>query len=76
MKNPNHMPKKLYLVWVLDEPTHECEYYNQYETLEDAVSAEGDNCKVYVANIKYLGTYKKSVKIIKSKKEKNGTTKK
>lgn len=61
-------PKKMYLVWMdgVDE-----QYYNQYFTLEDAVSGHSDGVEVFIADIKFLGNFERSFKIVKSKTKKS-----
>lgn len=60
-------PKKLYLVWKDGEDE---QYYNQYFSLEDAVSEEGDGVEVLQAKLTPIGAYKRSVRIVKTKKSK------
>lgn len=60
-------PAKLFLVWMDGEDE---QYYNQYSSLEDAVSSEGDGVEVFTATPVSLGKFERSVKIVKSKKQK------
>lgn len=53
-------PKTLYLVW---EEDGDCGYFMQYDTLLDAVSEGGEGCEVYRAPVKFLGRFKKTVKV-------------
>lgn len=65
-------PKVLYLVW---ESDGDIGYFNQFETLVDAVSDGGEGCEVYRAPVKYLGQFKKSVRVkcLRVKKTKTAT---
>lgn len=57
--------KTLYLVW---QQEGDCTYWNQYESLEEAVGSEGGkNVTVYEATPKLVGTYDSSVKTVLSK---------
>lgn len=70
------VPKTMYVVWMDGEDE---QYFNQYNSLEDAVS-ENPNEEVFEAKLKSLGRFELFVKkvIKKSKKTKkeiyNGTT--
>lgn len=55
--------KKVFMVWEGDDSQEK--YWNQYETLEDAVSDKGDGVDVYVAEPRFLGRYKRSVNVLK-----------
>lgn len=59
-------PKEIYMVWETDG---DCGYFLQYDSLKDAVCSHGDKTEVYFAKPQFLGTYEKSVKIVKSKKK-------
>lgn len=58
-------PNKLYLVWQEND-----QFFNQYDTLEDAVSDNGDNTEVYIADIRKLGVFNRQVSVVKVKKKK------
>lgn len=62
---------KQYGVWNTDNDTG---YWDLYDSVEDAVSTHGDGCEVYIIVPKKLGTFKRSVKIVKIKKRKKKTT--
>lgn len=62
------MSKELFLVWK-DDPNEQ--FYNQYDSLEDAVCDEGENgdaVEVFHVVPKSLGIFRKSYKIVKAKK--------
>lgn len=59
---------KLFLVWQSGENE---QFWNQYDSLENAVLSEGDGTEVFEATVKSLGVYERSVKFVKSKKEKS-----
>lgn len=54
--------KQIFMVWQREEE-HGCSYWNQYPTLEDAVSENGDGTEVWVAEPRRLGSYRRSVEI-------------
>lgn len=64
------MQKKIYMVWQGGENE---QFFNQFETIEDAVYSEGDVAEVYVAEPKYLGKFKRKVEMVKIKKRKKKT---
>jgi hypothetical protein len=45
-------------------------YWSLYETVEDAVSDQGDGTEVYRAEFKPIGRFKRAVKIQRIKKRK------
>ncbi len=70
MKKPT-----IYLVWMDGEDE---QYYNQYFTMADAVSDNGDGVEIYSATPKYRGKFKSKTAIVKIKQRKrrikNGKT--
>jgi hypothetical protein len=42
-------------------------YWVVFDTKEDAVSCEGDGCKLYEAQPTYIGKYERSVKLARWK---------
>lgn len=66
MKKNDKQAAKLFMVW---QEADASQYFNQYTTIEDAVSSEGDNCEVWVAEPKYLGTFCRDVRVVKSKRK-------
>jgi hypothetical protein len=62
---------KLYLVWCQEqEDDVDSGFWNQYTSLEDAVSTEGDSVEVFIATPKRLGKFKRAVKTIRIKTRK------
>lgn len=61
---------KVYLVWQEDPNDETTRYWNQYATLEDAVSENGDGCEVYLAEPKFIGRFKSKAEIVKIKRRK------
>lgn len=64
---------KIYLVWNEDdvnEDNSDGAYWEQFNTIEDAVSTRGDGCEVWVAEPRLLGVYKRKVEMVKVKKRK------
>jgi len=59
--------KELFLVWQggADE-----QFYNQYESLVDAVSSEEEGTEIFEAKLTSLGSYRLVTKMIKEKKSK------
>lgn len=60
--------KAVYLVLQTNEEGYE--YYNQYDSLNDAVSSEKEPVEVYRAIPRLVGKFKKAAKIIRVKKRK------
>jgi hypothetical protein len=60
-------PSKLFLVWneenVAGDP--DGAYFEQYNTLEDAVASSEDPVEVYLAEIKPLGRHKTETRVVK-----------
>ena len=54
--------EKIYLVWQDGEDEN---YYNQYESLEDAVSSEEEPVEVFEADLKSLGQFRMQTKVVK-----------
>ncbi len=59
--------EKLYLVWQDGEDE---QYYEQYESLEDAVTSRDEPVQVYEATVKSIGAYEVLPTKIKLKKVK------
>lgn len=62
--------KKMYLIKMTDDNDPDNRYWNQFETLEDAVSEGGDGTEVYYAEPKLLGKFKRKAEIVKIKSRK------
>jgi hypothetical protein len=45
-------------------------YWMLYDSLEDAVSSEGDGCEIYRFTPKFIGRYKRKAEIVKIKARK------
>lgn len=61
---------KIFLVWAEPErDTLDDAYWEQYETLEDAVSANGDDTEVWAAYPTRLGKFKRKTEIVKEVKK-------
>lgn len=60
-------PNTIYLVWMGLEGE---QYYNQYFSLEEAVSDNDENVDIYQANLKVLGQFKVVMKLVKKKQSK------
>ena len=60
-------PKELFLVWQDDESE---QFYNQYETLREAVAAEVKGAEVFKAQLSSLGSFEVKTKVIKRKNKK------
>lgn len=58
----------LYLVWMDGEDE---QYYNQYQTIGEAISDNGDGVEIYSARPVYRGRFKSKVAIVKIKKRRN-----
>lgn len=56
----------IYLVWVQEADGG---FWNQYESVEDAVSDQGEGTEVYSCVPQFLGCYERKVLLIKSKKK-------
>lgn len=61
---------KQYAVWQKNEQEP---YWNYYDTLEDAVSENGDGCEVFVFEGRLLGKFKRKVELVKIKRRKKRT---
>lgn len=61
------MKKEVYLVW---QNAEDEQFFNQYDSLEDAVASEENPVEVYLAKPKMLGTFKVATKVVKSRKGK------
>ena len=59
-------PKVLYFVYQDGEDE---QYYNQYESMEDAVSDSSNPVEVFEAKLNLLGTFQKSYRIAKVSKK-------
>jgi hypothetical protein len=59
--------KNIYLVWQDGEDE---QYWNQYESLIDAVTGEPDGAEIFEALPKSIGRYELQTKLKKSKKAK------
>lgn len=59
---------KIYLVW--DENDHDEGYWQQYSSLDDAISSNDGHANVYIATPRRIGTFKIASKIIRIKKRK------
>ena len=59
---------KQFLVRNEEEP--DSPYWEMYDSVEDAVSANGDGTEVYVAEPKFLGKFKRKVELVKIKQRK------
>lgn len=66
----NGMKKIQYGVWTKEGVSADEEYWLLFDTIEDAVSCEGDGCEVYRLEAKFVGRFKRAVKIAKIKKRK------
>lgn len=53
----------LYLIWNETD-------WEQFESLEDAVSSAGDGCEVYIAEPRLLGKFKLKAEVVKIKTRK------
>lgn len=60
-------PLKQYAVWESDN--HEDSYWLYYDSIEDAVSQQGDGCDVYVFEGKLVGKFKRKVEMVKMKRK-------
>jgi hypothetical protein len=60
-------PKELFLVWQDGEDE---QLYNQYWSLAEAVSGEGESAEIFEAKLTSLGYYKLVTKTVKTKKPK------
>lgn len=60
MKNSEEIPQKnkVYLVWQEPDIEGENGYWNQYDSISDAVRENGDGSEVYVSTPKRLGKYR------------------
>lgn len=67
------MKKIQYGVWNEEETDG---YWQLFNTIEDAVSFEGDGCEVYRLEAKFIGRFKRAVKIAKIKKRKRKKSRK
>lgn len=68
----NKNVKKIYLTFNSENQDEETEgYWDQYESIEDAVATHGDGVEVYEANIQFLGEFKRKVELVKVKSRKN-----
>jgi len=56
--------KPVYLVW---QDGEDLEFWNQYESLNDAVSSEEEPVEVYRAQPRLVGKFKKAAKLIRVK---------
>lgn len=68
-------PTKLYLVWEEDDSMSAGGYFNQYDTLTEAVQAYRGQAEIYVANIKRLGQFKMQTKCVRVKSRKKKVNK-
>ena len=64
-------PKRIYLVWVLENEDKDDEYgfFEQFDHLEDAVK-EHEKEDIYVATPKLLGKFVSKVKMVRVRKRK------
>lgn len=62
------MQKELYFVWRGEE---DGQYFEQYDSLEDAVTSNSSGVEVFKAELKSLGLFKVVTKVVKAKKGKN-----
>lgn len=70
MKNDGKkIPTKQYMVWMAPEDENDCGYFEQFNTIADAVDSHGD-VEIYKADIKPIGKYKSQTKIVKIAKRK------
>lgn len=64
-------PKELFLVW---QDSEDELFFNQYETLQDAVACEekddDESVEVYKASLQRLGEYKITTNVVKQKQPK------
>lgn len=67
MTQAKNRPTKLYLVWESDLESPDGGYFNQYETLHDAVQSTGGLVEVFIASIKRLGTFRMSTNAVRVK---------
>lgn len=65
MKTKDPKFRKMYLVWEENEGEGGSGFWGQYDTLEDAVSDKGDGCEVFTAEPTRLGTFRRSVEIVR-----------
>jgi len=68
-------PTKIYLVWEDDNAFEVGGYFNQYDTLTQAVQAYGGQAEVYVADVKRLGQFKMQTKCVRVKSRKKKVNK-
>ncbi len=67
---PSTPNKVQYGVWVEDGTDEDpCNYWILFDSIEDAVSDQGDGVEVYRLDAVYAGTFKRSVKMQKIKKK-------
>lgn len=62
--------QKLYLVWNEPGSTDETGYYDQYASIEDAVSDHGDGTEVFAAEPHLIGRFRRKVAVMKIKARK------
>lgn len=61
--------KKIYLVF--NEDDNDSQFWEQYESLVDAVSSHGDGVEVYTAQPKRLGCFKRKASLVRIKQKKS-----
>ena len=62
--------KTVFGIWEGDYTTTDGDFWNQYDSLEDAVADKGDGCEVYALEPRYLGKFKRKVEMVKIKRRK------
>lgn len=67
-------PDKVYLVWNGPYGSDGESYYTQYNSLADALDANGDGCEIYVAKVKRLGKFKRKNILVRIKARKKRKT--
>lgn len=60
-------PKELFLIWEEDTDLDNLGYYNQFNTLEDAVSSS-PGMEIFKATVESIGCYELVTKLVKTKK--------
>lgn len=56
-------PMTQFAVWTTEQVDAEASYWMLYDTLEDAVSDNGDGTEVYKFEATLVGTFRRAVKI-------------
>lgn len=64
------MKKLQYGIWKCENKDKESQYWLLFDSIEDAVSSEGDGSVVYKLEASYVGRFRRAVTLEKVKKHK------